>query len=72
MTIFALLREAVEGTIRTEHDQQIDWLLIALLIKLINVMSFNKITQNNLIMDENIAVIFRVLERAISEKKRDI
>ena len=71
-TIFALLREAIEGIIRTEDHQQIDWLLIALLIKLINVMCFNKITQNKLIVDEHIKIIFRVLERAISDKKREI
>ena len=43
-TVFNLLREAIEGNIRSEEDHQLDWLLVGLLLKLIYVMNFNEST----------------------------
>ena len=43
-TVFTLLREALDGNIRTESDHKMDWLLVTLLLKLIYVMCFNETT----------------------------
>ena len=43
-TVFTLLREAMDGNIRTEADHKLDWLLVTLLLKLIYVMCFNETT----------------------------
>ena len=68
-TIFALMREAVDGRIRSESDHQIEWQLIALLIKLLYVLCFNKQTQNRMMQEENITVLFQVLQQAIDNKR---
>ena len=44
ITLFSLLREATEGSIRDEADQKIDWLLIRLILKLLFVLCFNGLT----------------------------
>ena len=70
--MFNLLREAIEGNIRSEEDHQLDWLLVALLLKLIYIMNFNETTLKKLMVDENMQVISKVLECAIEYKQSDM
>ena len=66
------MREALEGNIRNEEDHLLDWLLIGLLLKLIFVLDFSERTQKRIMVDENLRLISRVMEKSIDAKRLDI
>lgn len=71
-TLFTLLREAVQGTIRDESNQQLDWQMVILVMKLIYVVCFNEQALQKILNDENIAILARVIDKSGQEKQKDV
>ena len=70
-TLFSLLRDAIQGNIRNSDDK-IDWVFIALLMKLLYVLCFSNKILNRMLVDENVKVLGQAMEKIIEEKRKDL